>query len=79
MFLPNYLFLYLSFHHKINFMGPTCNPLIFGPDCQARLGDIHFSVCTDPMSGCENLGDPCWDTQIIVRFEYWCCNCSLTE
>jgi hypothetical protein len=55
---------------------PQCDSTQFGPNCSARLGDIFFSVCTDPeKSGCENLEDPCWDTKIIIRFEYYCCPC----
>ncbi len=59
-----------------DFLRPDCDPEQFGSNCQARFGDIHFSVCTDPLSGCENLGTPCWDTQIIITFEYWCCPCN---
>ncbi|MBK7810474.1 MAG: hypothetical protein IPI50_04400 [Saprospiraceae bacterium] len=57
---------------------PRCNPAQFGLNCFARVGDIFYSVCTDPdKSGCETLEDPCWDTKIIIRFEYWCCPCSI--
>ncbi len=57
---------------------PLCDPNVFGPNCSARVGNIYFSVCTDPnASSCENLGDPCWDTKIIIHFEYTCCPCSI--